>query len=155
LTLNRDDFRVFFYNQDNSLNKELRVVSVDDTNKKIKVAFSGASSDTYFLQVTHNTYGDLDTTPVTLITEGRIISYTPSLGSINGGTKITITGHTFSDDSLDNNVRIGRTDCLVLSSSGTEVVCRTEPKVATSTNIEPVLVFLKSAEESVCNAGLG
>jgi hypothetical protein len=119
LTLNRDDFRVFFYNQDNSLNKEIRVVSVDDTNKKIKIAFSGAPSDTYVLQVTHNIYGDIDTTLVTLITEGRIISYTPSLGSINGGTNITITGHTFSDDYLDNNVRIGRTDCLVLSSSAT------------------------------------
>ena len=49
-TLQRTDFRVNI-TQGTTFNKELRVKSVDDANKKLTVAFGGAASNTYNLVV--------------------------------------------------------------------------------------------------------
>ena len=43
----------------------------------------------------------------------------PVTGSTLGGTLITITGENFSNDHLDNPVKIGDDYCYVLSSSTT------------------------------------
>lgn len=72
---------------------------------------------------------------------------------------ITITGYNFSTDGLDNNVRIGKTDCIVESSSNTQITCRTLPKVTDSSNVmsnkETLMVFLKLSEEAVCETSTG
>ena len=41
---------------------------------------------------------------------------------------MTVNGYVFSDDPLDNNVKVGKTDCLVISSSPDEIKCRTEDR---------------------------
>ena len=48
-----------------------------------------------------------------------VTSVSPLTGSTLGGTLITITGENFSNDHLDNPVKIGDDYCYVLSSSVT------------------------------------
>lgn len=45
------------------------------------------------------------------------MDYNPKKGSINGGTLITVSGFNFSNDILDNPIRVGKTDCIVQTSS--------------------------------------
>lgn len=71
------------------------------------------------------TNGEFDTTGISLVTAGVITDFNPKSGSIYGGTLITITGATFSNNKLDNNVKIGDVDCLVVSSKADEIICRT------------------------------
>ena len=49
----------------------------------------------------------------------------PTVGSLEGGTLITISGGGFSDDEAQVFVSIGGRDCEVLRSTLVEVVCRT------------------------------
>ena len=46
-----------------------------------------------------------------------IKSISPTTCSVYGGCEVTITGGPFSDNGLENNVKIGDTDCLVMTSS--------------------------------------
>jgi len=63
---------------------------------------------------------------------------------------VTITGYNFSTDIMDNNVRIGYTDCLVESSSNNEVKCRTLPRMEGEVGADDVIVLLKVSEEAEC-----
>ena len=63
---------------------------------------------------------------------------------------ITITGYNFSTDIMNNNVRIGNTDCLAESSSNNEVKCRTLPRMEGEVGADDVIVLLKVSEEAVC-----
>lgn len=87
--------------------------------------YPGAWSDTYSLKVVSATYGTLDTTGITFIAIGTITSFTPTSGSIYGGTLLTITGYTFSNTITDNAVQIQDDDCLVITSDLTTIICRT------------------------------
>ena len=71
---------------------------------------------------------------------------------------MTITGENFSDEEItDNPVRIGRDDCIVQSTSKTEIVCRIEKRPYIKfDNYEseevPVTVFLKLNDIASCEA---
>ena len=81
---------------------------------------------------------------------GIVTDFQPRSGSVNGGTLITITGYNFSTDILDNPVRMGYTDCIVESSSNTEIKCRTLPRMEGVPGTEDIIVFLKTSEEAEC-----
>lgn len=62
----------------------------------------------------------------------NVTSITPSSGSIYGGTVLTITGVNFSNEPLDNPVKIGNLAttskyCMVMTSSTTKITCRVVP----------------------------
>ena len=76
--------------------------------------------------------------------------FNPKQGSIHGGTLVTITGSHFSTVKTDNPVRIGYTDCLVESTTPTEIQCRTLPKEGIIPGPEQLVVFLRTFEEAVC-----
>lgn len=67
---------------------------------------------------------------------------------------ITIYGDNFSENKLDNNVRIGLyTDCLVLTSTDGQITCRTLERSADSDfneTQEDLIVLLKLSEEAKC-----
>ena len=83
------------------------------------MAFPGAPSNTYNLIVKSAAVGTLDTSSVTIKTEGKVTSISPSSGSTFGGTLVTISGETFSTTATDNNVQIGGADCIVESTMAT------------------------------------
>ena len=106
--LTKEDLTVTFVDSTNSSNiRYSRVISADDANKQFTVIFGGAVSGTYITHVNSASYGQFDASAVTLTAEGKVLSYTPTSGSANGGTLITITGMTFGTVSTDNPVKIG------------------------------------------------
>jgi hypothetical protein len=65
--LQRDDFTVKVINtEDATIEKHLRVVSVDDAAKTMNVMFGGAVSGTYAFDIRHTDYGIVGTEGVTL-----------------------------------------------------------------------------------------
>ena len=81
----------------------------------------------YDLHVTSRSFGKLESTGITLELIGVVTSFSPNQGSVYGGTLITINGYHFSNDPMDNPVQIGYTQCQVLSTSDTQITCRTMP----------------------------
>ena len=72
---------------------------------------------------------------------------------IHGGTLVTITGENFSDDALDNPVKIGDSYCYVVTTSATVITCRQDFKVR-DVDEAILIVFLKTSEEAQCDDAL-
>jgi hypothetical protein len=152
-TLVQSDIEVSIVSQSNSsLVRYINVIEVgnDSGNQYIKVKFGGSESGLYDVFVRAKSYGRFDSTGVTLRTIGVVTSFSPNQGSLFGGTLITVTGYNFSTDIQDNPIRIGYTDCLVESSTNTQIICRTTPRVQETVGTDDFIVLLKTYEEAVC-----
>ncbi|TNV88229.1 hypothetical protein FGO68_gene13028 [Halteria grandinella] len=146
------DFEVYLIDQSNS-SKRYHINVIEASNgspQQLKIKFGGADSGMYSLSVRSLTYGNIKTDGITLQTVGTVTEYTPKIGSIHGGTLITITGQVFSTDPQDNPVQVGDTDCLVESTTPTEIKCRTLARDVEADVEEDLIVFLKTYEEAVC-----
>lgn len=78
------------------------------------------------------------------------MSVSPIAGSSSGGTLLTIKGRNFSNDGLDNPVKVGKAKCIVESSNKTTIKCRIEKTTQTEQESSDVIVFLKTSEEAKC-----
>ncbi|XP_021358206.1 fibrocystin-L-like [Mizuhopecten yessoensis] len=58
----------------------------------------------------------------------EINSVTPSLGSTEGGTVITISGSVFDETSTEAVVKVGDTRCRVITINATTIICKTARK---------------------------
>lgn len=94
-------------------------MSVDDSNKSIKVKFPGAESGLYLIKLSSVQHGNIQSDLLTLSVHGTVTGVSPQSGSIYGGTLVTITGENFSNDPLDNPVKIGNDYCYVITTSPT------------------------------------
>jgi hypothetical protein len=130
--------------------RQLNIIEIDDVNKKLILRYGGAPSGLYILKLTSQLYGNFDASSLTFQAIGKVTDFQPRSGSLNGGTLITITGYNFSTDIMNNNVRIGYTDCLVESSSNNEVKCRTLPRMEGEVGADDLIVLLKVSEEAEC-----
>ena len=106
----------------------------------------------YDLHVASRSYGKLESTGITLELIGVVTSFSPTSGSVHGGTLITINGYHFSNDPMDNPVQIGYTECQIESTSETQITCRTLPAMQEVDYTDDVIVFLKTYEEAQCTA---
>lgn len=61
-----------------------------------------------------------------LSVSSKITGVSPLSGSVYGGALVTITGENFSNEPLDNPVKIGDNYCYVITSSPTQITCRTD-----------------------------
>ena len=102
---------------DKSITRPLYVMDVDDSTKSLTIKFPGADSGNYYVMVNSTHIGRIDEEPLELTVEGVVTGYSPASGSALGGTLITIDGVNFSDDALDNPVKVGNHYCLVLTTS--------------------------------------
>jgi hypothetical protein len=154
-TLDKNDLEVFAVARTRNIVTPINVVEVgfDGADQYMKVKFGGSESNVYDLRVKSRTYGNFDTTGVTLTTIGKVTDFNPKSGSVHGGTLITVDGYHFSTDYQDNPIRIGYTDCLVEKSTPTQLVCRTEPRIQETTGTDDFIVLLKTYEEAVCGLG--
>ena len=89
--------------------RPLNVVAIDDTSgaPSITVKYGGAYSGVYDWKVSSEVNGDIYTTDVQFEAKIGITGFSPTEGSLYGGTLITITGGHFSDLKTDNPVKIG------------------------------------------------
>lgn len=87
-------------------------------------------------------------------------SFSPQIGSIYGGTLLTINGNNWSTDRLDNPVSIvyngalGATICNVLTTSVDKITCRIQDFAIGQEKVDQkegkAVVFLKTSEEAAC-----
>jgi len=61
--------------------------------------------------------GRIDMSPLTLTVESTVTAISHTSGSLLGGTLLTIDGTNFSNDPLDNPVKVGDYNCLVESTT--------------------------------------
>jgi len=73
----------------------LNVLSVDNSAMTIRAMFGGAYTGMFQISIRHKTYGLLDTDGMILDVSSKVSSVSPLVGSINGGTLVTITGTNF------------------------------------------------------------
>lgn len=122
----------------------------DNGQQYLKIKFGGSESGIYDVHVRSLSYGNFNSTGITLELIGTVADFNPKRGSVYGGTLVTITGHWFSSDPTNNPVRIGTHDCLVEQSSENQIICRTTPTRGTADETLDMIVFLKTYEEAVC-----
>jgi hypothetical protein len=112
------------------------VIDVDDDAKTITTKFGGAESGTFRLWIRHSATGLIESNGLILDVNAYVDSYSPTVGSIYGGTLLTITGRNFGDVYTDNPVQIstnggvGSIDCFVQTTSATEITCRIDTNIA-------------------------
>lgn len=119
-TLDKSHFSVNATNITNpSYFRQMNVIAVYDSTKTITCMFGGAWSGEYQISIRHKEFGLLDTTGLHLTVGSNVTSYTPMVGSIYGGTLLTITGTNFGSEFTDNPVQIstlgavGSIDCYL------------------------------------------
>ncbi|XP_057211103.1 fibrocystin-L-like [Triplophysa rosa] len=66
----------------------------------------------------------------------KVTGFSPPMGSLYGGTTITIRGSGFSSVPSENNVTLGDTQCKITDASDQQLMCVTQPteKIHTVTN---------------------
>jgi len=148
-TLVKEDFNcTLFSNDDETYSRELYIMSVDDADKSITIKFPGAESGSYYLQISSAQHGRIDSDLLQLSVHGSITSVSPLTGGKYGGALVTITGENFSDEPLDNPVKIGDHYCYVQTTSTTQITCRTDLLSDNAVGDQLVIVFLKTSEEA-------
>lgn len=144
-----EDFTaVLFGITDTTYERTLFVMSVDDTARTVTIKFPGAWSGQYQLQLSSVQHGRIDSDLLILDVHGTVTNVSPLSGSKYGGALVTITGENFSDNPLDNPVMIGGHYCYVITTSPTEITCRTDLLTDQISQDELVVVFLKTSEEA-------
>jgi hypothetical protein len=143
---------------DSSYIRYLNIIEVDDDAKTFVALFGGAYSGEFHISIRHAHFGLVGTEGLNLDVSASVTSFTPTAGSIYGGTLITITGNNFGNVYTDNPVQISSNgaidskDCFVQETSGTEIKCRiTRDLNMTLNQIDKIVVFLKASEEAVCD----
>jgi len=97
IPLLKEDFTAtLLSNTNETFAKDLYIMSVDDTAKTLTIKFGGAVSGLYTVQLQSKQYGRL--TPLALTVGTKITNISPTIGSMYGGTLVTITGENFSTD---------------------------------------------------------
>lgn len=148
-TLNKADFSAKLVNvTDASDTRPLYIMSVNDTEKTIKIKFPGADSGSYLVQVTSSSIGRIDKENLAITVESKITGVSPLSGSNLGGTLVTIDGTNFSEDPLDNPVKIGNNYCYVQNSTATRITCRVAERTVADLGEHEVIVFLRTSEEA-------
>ena len=144
-----DDFTCELVSNLNVTDKRpLYVMSVDAAAKSVKVKFPGALSGVYTLNLVGKGVGRIDGTPLQLTAEAKVTAISQSSGSYLGGFSVTIDGTNFSDNKLDNPVKVGPYWCYVSATSATQIVCDVEATGATEISTVNVMTFLRTQEEA-------
>jgi hypothetical protein len=112
------------------------------------IKFSGADPGNYLVQVESSSIGRIDKSALTLAVMAKITGFSPNTSSYLGGQLITITGENFSDEPLDNPVKVGSEWCYVQTTSTTQITCRIAERTATEASAAELIVFLRTAYEA-------
>ena len=106
-TLAKEDFSVNATSISNSTYiRYMNVIAVNDTAKTITCMFGGAESSygPFKIWIRHSATGLIESDGLVLDVNAYVDDYTPKVGSIYGGTLLTITGRNFGDTYTDNPV---------------------------------------------------
>lgn len=104
-TLDKSDFSVNATSVTNSSYvRYLNVIDVDEDTKTLITKFGGAYSGDFQILIRHKNYGVISTAGLILTVGSTVTSFSPTQGSIYGGTLLTINGENFGNVYTDNPV---------------------------------------------------
>ena len=147
--MNDGDFTCYLVSKtDPTVTRSLVIVKVSNSAKAITAMYTGADSGDYYVQVISSSIGRIDKTLMELFVGAKVTSVTPVTGSYLGGTLLTIDGENFSDDILNNSVKVGDTDCILETSSETQIICRITETLATAASQAPVVVSIRTQADA-------
>lgn len=146
----------------------MNVIDVDDKTKKLVTKFGGAKSKwwgggysgKFQITIRHKDYGLVDTKDQILDVSSTTTDISPKIGSIYGGTLLTITGTNYGKQKADNPVQIsfngalGSQNCFVKTISAGQITCRidtTYNKKQKDAAKATVVVFQRTSEEAQCD----
>ena len=113
--------------------------------------YSGANTIVVFKKTIGDSLPDADANVLTY--EITFTSISPTSGSLNGGTLLTITGQNFSTIKTENVVLTDKDSqlyCDIESATITEIKCRTRKPKTTLTGPNNVIVYGRIIEEGTC-----
>ena len=121
-------------------------------NNTMKVRFGGAAIGNYSLVINLDNLTNVDSAP-TFTCGFSIDSMSPTIGSINGGTIITLKGTNFLSTQINQMIFIGKTPCVYVNNTVSTIVCTTAvPNVNTPIDTDQsVEVDQMIQYASVCN----
>jgi hypothetical protein len=131
------------------------VLAVDNTERTVTLKFKGAPKGDYKVFITSSKKGRLDAENLSITTDVTVTGISPTTGSALGGTVVTITGTNFSTKKTDNPVQIGDADCIIQSTSESQIICQIEKRPIISFDTYqskevPVSVYLRLSDEASC-----
>lgn len=120
--------------------------------------FGGAYTGMFQIHIRHKNYGLLNTEGMFLDVSSKVTNVSPLVGSIHGGTLVTIQGTNFGTQKTDNPVQlsthggVGSIDCFVQTIEPTELTCRVDKDMTPKEDATEadMVVFLKTSEEAQC-----
>lgn len=126
---NKNDLTVWLNNGSNVY--QMNVIEANDTTLKVRIPGGLPGDFDVLVQKAGLGYAQVNPVGANAFTYGIFVdSISPSTGSINGGTILTITGSNFSPVLLENQAYIGDAinwNCIVLTATTTTITCRTPP----------------------------
>lgn len=132
-------------------------MGVDTVAKTITLKYGGAYSGTYDMVIKSAKNGNVDTASFQLKVVFEILDIQPQVGSIFGGTKLTIYGGPFTDDIEDTIVKVGykwweEIDhyCYMMSVTETSATCRIAHDLNREAKEYEVIAFSSTYEEANC-----
>ena len=145
LTINNDGIR------------PLNVIAVDTVAKTITVKYGGAYSGNYGLVIKSVRNGAIDTNATQLNVTFEVTSFTPTSGSIFGGTAITVYGGPFTTDLDETFVKVGfkwwegiDNYCYVFEATEEYVKCRLPFDLNRNAEEYELIAYASTYEESDC-----
>jgi hypothetical protein len=137
-----------------SLNDSYNLFVNSVANGELEVIIGEANIGKYDIKIIKEGHGLIDTSSLAqLVINSTVSKVSRKTGSIHGGTKLTISGENFSEDSkvlifTDGNPPI---ECDIDSQTSTEIKCMTNNKDLNMTASNgQVKVFMKNWEQAVC-----
>ena len=101
------------------------VTDVSNITSSINCTFDPIEAGSYTITVVASVGEAAFSSSPVVTSEGGIISLTPTTGSVEGGTILTISGYGFSSQASSNIVYIGSQQCQVIYSNYSTIECVT------------------------------
>ena len=102
-----------------------QVTDVFNITSSINCTFDPLAAGSYAIMVVTNVGAAAFSIPSSVTSEGGVTSLTPTTGSMEGGTILTINGFGFSNQVSYNDVYIGSQSCRVIYSNYSVIQCVT------------------------------
>ena len=127
--------------------KSCELMTKSDTEITCRLTDLVSGSHDLSVRISPSGLADIQTSATTVTVAGDIDTVTPNVGSINGGTEVTITGSVFDPDSSE--VHIGDSKCEIVSVSHDSITC-----VSSAHSAEDVDVVITTALTTITGSGM-
>ena len=110
------------------------IMDVSNVTSSINCTFDPIEAGSYTITVIASVGQAAFSSSPVVTSEGGIISITPTTGSIEGGTILTLSGYGFSSRASNNIVYIGSQLCQIIYSNYSTIECVTPPSESADGN---------------------